>query len=614
MTTYTNLIEILNHRAQQQPENKAYIFLKDGEKESLSITYKDLETQAKTIAASLTSIASVGDRAILIYSYNQPIEFITAFFGCLYAGIIAVPCHPPRNRQGIEEIQNRTSSSQAKIVLTETTLLSKLQSKLAATPPDSLQWLTTDNIKLQANWEAPVIRTENIAFLQYTSGSTGIPKGVMVSHGNILSNQEILKIAFGHTQKSVGVGWLPLFHDMGLIGNVIQALYLGTYCVLMSPMSFIQNPYSWLKAISTYKATTSGGPNFAYDLLCDYVKPEQKLTLDLSSWEIAFSGAEPIRSETLERFYQNFKTCGFRRESFYPCYGMAEATLFITGVKKGTPPLVKYFDEAALENNQVKVLDNPEKNSRCLVSSGEPRLDGKIIIVDPESLTPCAPNQVGEIWFSGSGVAQGYWQEPQKTQATFQAYLKDTNQGPFLRTDDLGFLQDGQLFITGRLKDIIVFWGFNHYPQLVEATIQKSHPALKVNCGAVFLALIDNQPRIVVTQEIERSYLNTLILSEIVEAIRWAVFQEHFLDIHAIDLLKTGTLPKTSSGKIQRHLCRSKFLDRTLETVASWRLPPTQSSNIKALISRYLNPLTHLTRYSLFAQGRLRRLLYLFKN
>lgn len=600
---YSTLVELLRYRFQQQPSQIAYTFLKDGETESVSLTYQELDERARAIAAQLQYLNMDNSRALLVYPYDAGLEFIAAFFGCLYAGVVAVPSHPPRNRHALYDLQARLASSQAAIVLTTKNSLA-LKSQLTL---NDLVWLTTDDIPPQAtNWIEPEISNDTLAFLQYTSGSTGMPKGVMITHECILHSQQLLNIAFGHTDNAIGVGWLPLFHDMGLIGNVLQALYLGRPCIFMSPIAFVQKPVRWLQAISRYKATTSGAPNFAYDLLCRHVTPQQKESLDLSSWDVAFCGAELVRAETIERFVATFAPCGFRREAFYPCYGMAEATLLISGGKKTDPPVVKYVEKAALEQNRV-VFSNQREAVRSLVGCGGAWLDGKIVIVDPESLTRCPANKIGEIWVSSSGLGKGYWNQLEETVCTFQAYLQDPAEGPFLRTGDLGFLEDGELFITGRLNDVLVFWGLNHYPQHIEQTVEKCHPGLRFNCGAAFSIEVNGEERLVVAQEVERSYRQCLIVDNVVETIRWAVFEQHFVDVYGIALLKPGSIPKTSSGKIQRRACKDKFQDGSLEIIDQWRSPQAERSDITSLVKRYMNPLTHVNRYFTFAKGQLRR-------
>jgi acyl-CoA synthetase (AMP-forming)/AMP-acid ligase II len=612
---HLTLVDSLRDRAKQQPDRIAYIFLKDGETKEETITYQQLDQQAKAIASQLTSLQSNNAPVILIYPYDQSLEFITAFFGCLYAGAIAIPCHPPQNLLAIKNLQGRLTSSQAKIILTTQKLLTKTKHQLDSEVSSQLFWLNTENIKSNeaVDYQIPQFTPDHLAFLQYTSGSTGIPKGVMVSHQNLISNQQMLQLAFAGNSQSIGVGWLPLFHDMGLIGNVLHSLYLGIPCVLMSPLAFIQKPIRWLQAISHYRGTISGGPNFAYDLLCRQVTEAQKQHLDLSSWELAFTGAEPIRQETIKQFSNYFADCGFRREAFYPCYGMAEATLFITGGLKNEAPIIKYVEEKALEQNRVVLSTTAKPGYRSVIGCGRAWLDEKIVIVDPQSLTLCLPHQVGEIWVAGSGVAQGYWQQQELTQQTFQAYLSDYPEQPFLRTGDLGFLDNQELFITGRLKDVMMFWGFTCYPHHLEQTVQQSHPAFSLNSGAAFSINIAGEEKLVIVQEIERSYRNCLDVDEVIETIRWRIFAEHFVDVYAIALLQPGSLPKTSSGKVKRSFCKEQYLNQNLKTISLWQ-SPSSKNDLTTVINRYLNPMTHLRRYSGLFRGKLRRFLYQIRN
>ena len=563
----STLGDLLHYRAQYQPDKLAYIFLQDGETESGSLTYGELDKRARAIAASLQSLGASGERALLLY--RPGLEFIAAFLGCLSAGVVAVPAYPPRRNQKLSRLLAIVADARASVVLTTTSELGNLEGLLAQNSDlAAMRWLVTDKITSDqaSDWQEPAVSSDTLAFLQYTSGSTGTPKGVMVSHGNLLHNERMVKIAYQHTEKTIFVGWLPLFHDMGLIGNVLQPLYLGIPCILMPPMAFLQKPVRWLQAISRYKATTSGGPNFAYERCVRKIKPEQLTGLDLSSWEVAFNGAEPVRAETLERFARYFAICGFRAQTFYPCYGMAETTLLVSGGLKTNLPVVYSVDGAALEQNRV-VAARSEDGARKIVGCGQAWLDQKIAVADPKSLTSCPPGVVGEIWVSGPSVAQGYWNRQLETEVTFNAYLADTGEGPFLRTGDLGFLQDGELFVTGRIKDVVIFRGRNHYPQDIELTVEKSHPALRPGCGAAFAVEAEDEERLVVVQEVERGYLRKLDVNEVVGNICQALMAQHELPVDAAVLVKTGTIPKTSSGKIQRHACRAKFLDGKLQVL-----------------------------------------------
>ena len=604
----STLVDILQTRYEYQGNEIAYRFLKDGEIEIDAITYQELDHKAKIIASHLQSINLSNQRVIIIYPYDRGLDFITAFFGCLYGRIVAVTCHPPLNRHGILEIQERLNDSQAQGLIAHPTLIKQLKEKLIT--PDNFNWIVNNDISTVVNdWQKPTITPESLAFLQYTSGSTGKPKGVMITHQCILDNQKMLKLAFGNNNNSIGLGWLPLFHDMGLIGLVIQALYVGRPSIFMSPVAFIQKPVRWLQAISRYKATTSGAPNFAYDLLCRHVTPQQRENLDLSHWELAFCGGEPIQMQTVNQFCQLFSSCGFRREAFYPCYGMAEATLLITGGKRGTFPIFKYVNEMALENNLVVTNSHKKAGFLPIISVGKTWLDAQIKIVNPHTLQPCFSDELGEVWISGSGLGKGYWQDAKRTKETFQANIKNTQETSFLRTGDLGFLEGEELFITGRLNDVMVFWGLNYYPQLIEQTVAECNPALKQNCTAAVSVKQGGEPQLIIVSEIDRSYRKSLDFDEIVAQICWSVFDKYMIDVYSIVLLKTGKIPKTSSGKIQRYACKIKFINSDFEAIYQWRCQPNKLRDITSVFQRYFNPLTHLKRYFFILRGKMKRLL-----
>jgi 8-amino-7-oxononanoate synthase len=451
-------------------------------------------------------------------------------------------------------------------------VLARVEPLIDETPHlKQLTWIATSHAPqgMEEKWDMPDVHGDTLAFLQYTSGSTGTPKGVMLDHSNLLHNSALIAHAFEHTRSGSGVFWLPSYHDMGLIGGILQPLYVGRPNILMSPMSFLQKPYRWLSAISRFGGTTSGGPNFAYDLCVRKITPEQKATLDLSSWLVAFNGAEPVRADTVEAFCQAFEPCGFRREAFYPCFGLAEATLIVSGGYAKRPPVIRWFDAAALANNQVADAEPEEEGVHALVGCGETLPDQTIVIADPDTMTRAAPDQIGEIWVSGPSVAKGYWQQPQATQETFRAFLKDTGEGPFLRTGDLGFMKDCELFVTGRIKDLLILHGANVYPQDIELTVYRSHPHLLPDCGAAFTVESEGQERLVVVQEIHRRHRADA--GEVFQAIRRAVAEEHDLPVEAMVLVEAGSIPKTSSGKIQRHACRAAYLSRCLAVVAQWQ-------------------------------------------
>jgi acyl-CoA synthetase (AMP-forming)/AMP-acid ligase II len=580
----STLVDLLQFRAQTQSDLTAYTFLLDGEAEVLEVNYQELDRQARAIATQLQSMNAAGCCALLLYPPG--LDFIAAFFGCLYASVVAVPAYPPRPNQNMSRLQAIVKDAQASFALTTTSMLDNIKSRFTENGEfTELQWLATDDIdfNLASDWQRPDIGGANLAFLQYTSGSTGTPKGVMISHGNMMHNFALIQNSFGDTPNSRGVSWLPPYHDMGLIGGVLQPLYVGASMVLMSPVAFMQKPLRWLKAISRFQATTSGGPNFAYDLCIRKITPEQRASLDLSSWQVAFTGAEPIRAETIMQFAHTFANCGFRMSAFHPCYGMAETTLMVSGSRKSVNPIIQYIDEVALEQNRVVAnLDNEDGTTRTIVGCGG-CLEQNIQIVNPESLTACPDNHIGEIWVSSPSVAGGYWNKPELTKQTFHAYLPDTGERPFLRTGDLGFLHEGELFVTGRIKDVIIIRGQNHYPQDIEETVEKSHPALRVGCGAAFTVEVKGEERLVIVQEVERTYLRSLNVNEVVGNIYQAIAAQHGLQTYATVLLKTGSIPKTSSGKIQRYACRDGFLKGTLNVVEDWSENPQSKAKFLGL-------------------------------
>lgn len=572
---FTTLVELLQYRAMHQFDHPAFVFLKNGEEEEKSITYRELDRRARLIAARLQYLGATGKRALLLFPPG--LDYIASFFGCLYAGVIAVPVYPPRANQSLSRLQAIRLDAQAEIALSTRLIFERVEQLLTqAFDWMSMQWLTTDSLDNgldcadAAEWHYPELHGETLAFLQYTSGSTSTPKGVMVTHRNLLHNSALICQGFQNGADSRGVIWLPPYHDMGLIGGILQPLYAGTTTVIMSPVDFLQKPIRWLQAISHYRATVSGGPNFAYDLCVQKIPPEKRSVLDLSSWAVAFNGAEPIRADSLERFVEAFAPHGFRREAFYPCYGMAETTLFVSGGNTATIPTLKTVQADSLSQNQVVVAQENTENTRTLVGCGQISSGMEVAIVHPDDHIRGSSNQVGEIWVAGDSVTLGYWNRPELTENTFHAYLK-TGEGPFLRTGDLGFLQDGELFITGRLKDLVIIRGRNYYPQDIELTVERSHPALQRNSGAAFALEVNGEEQLIVVQEVERHH-QKWDLDEVVESIRRAVGEHHDLKLYGVLLLRFGSIPKTSSGKIQRYACGKGFLEDNLKVVKRWVL------------------------------------------
>ena len=564
----SNLIELLQHRALHQGDDIGFRFLADGESQVIEWTYSGLDRKARAIASSLQSMGLEGERALLLYPSG--LDFIAAFFGCLYAGVTAVPAYPPRRNRNMARIDAIANDAEAKIALTTFDVLERVQTMIGDTPAlQQIRWRATDqwNEDLADSWQRPDVHGETMAFFQYTSGSTGTPKGVMLSHANLMHNSAMISYAFEHTRSGSGCFWLPLYHDMGLIGGILQPLYMGKPNTLFSPTHFLQKPVRWLQTLSQCGASISGGPNFAYDLCVEKVTQEQKATLDLSRWTLAFNGAEPVRAETIDRFSEAFSECGFRREAFYPCYGLAEATLIVAGGFKQSPPVMQSFQVEGLEKHEVIEIEPGAEGSRELVGSGGNLLDQQIVIANPDTCEPYGDNHVGEIWVSGPSIAGGYWKRDELNEEVFQARLSD-GRGPFLRTGDLGFLRDGELFVTGRLKDLIILRGVNHYPQDIEETVKAAHPDVEQGAGAAIVIGEEGAEQLVIVQETARR--RDLDHEAIIEAIRKKVAVDHELAVAGIVLIKTRSIPKTSSGKIQRHACRDGYLAGTLAVTASW--------------------------------------------
>lgn len=630
VSTPSTLIDILRFRARHQTDRLAYTFLKDGETDEAHLTYGELDRQARAIGAQLQRLGATGERVLLLYPSG--LEYISAFFGCLYAGSIAVPAYPPRFNRTVERLEAIVADAQATVALTTTALLSKTDHWFVQAPDlATLSWLATDSLTGQneAEWQEPDIDGNTLAFLQYTSGSTGTPKGVMLSHGNLLNNIRMIQQSFQNTERSIGVSWLPLYHDMGLIGCLLHPLHVGFRCILMSPIAFLQRPVRWLQAISRYKATGSGAPNFAYEMCVQKVTPAQRATLDLSSWEIAFNGAEPVRQETLDGFAQTFESCGFRRRAFHPCYGLAEGTLIVSGGIKTAQPITYTVQKTALEQHRMALPCIGTEGAQTFVGSGS-RLSERqrIVIVDPETCLQCPPNQIGEIWVSGPSVAQGYWNRPDETEHHFGARLADTGEGPFLRTGDLGFLHQDELFVTGRLKDVMIIRGRNHYPQDIELTVEQSHPSLRPGCGASFSVDVAGEERLVVVQEVERHHLprrqhaprrhrvnldpgfepscpQPFDFDTLVNGIRQAVAEQHGVQAYAVVLLRAGSIPKTSSGKTQRYACRERFSAQTLDVVEQWHAPVEPEAGVPATSPHPQNAIRYARRKKAYAYGAL---------
>jgi phthiocerol/phenolphthiocerol synthesis type-I polyketide synthase C len=564
----TTFVEIACRRAAEQPDRRAYSFL-DFRRESKEthLTYKELHGKAAAIAAQLQLVADKGDRALLLY--RPGLDFVSSFLGCLYAGIIAVPVAIPRQGQRAERHQRILADAASSLILTTEPVKRAVEGLVEA---DGLTWICTENLEGPSDWAQSSVALEDLAHLQYSSGSTGQPKGVMISHGNLAHQSAVTFEASGASSGSCCISWLPCFHDMGLIAGILQPLYGGYLGVLMAPEAFVEDPYRWLKAISDFRADVSAAPNFAYEMCVAKIPPARRTTLDLSSWRFAFTGAEPVRAKTIDEFSEAFGGCGFRRDVFFPAYGLAEATLMVTGRNRELAPVERYFDSNALEQNCVTAAAAQSGSARRLVGCGVSVPDQELAIVNPERLRKADAGEVGEIWIAGPSVGKGYWNNSEATAEMFQARISGSDGGPYLRTGDLGFVHDGDLFICGRLKDLILIRGRNHHAPDIEFSIQNCHPALRPSSTAAFPIQIDEEEQLVVVQEVDRKFKgsNAGVLDEIMGEIRRTLAQEHDIQPHAVLLVRQGTIPKTSSGKIQRRACRALYLANSLNVRAKW--------------------------------------------
>ncbi|HVX40327.1 MAG TPA: beta-ketoacyl synthase N-terminal-like domain-containing protein, partial [Gemmatimonadaceae bacterium] len=568
---------VLRRRAAHQAERVAYRYLADGESETAMLTYAALDERARAVASAMQAIAERGDRALLLYPPG--LEFVEAFFGCLHAALIAVPAYPPSGRKAsMQRLVGIARDSGATVAMTTAALLPSLSALAAETPGlERLRWIATDAVGSEhaARWSPTAPSADDLALLQYTSGSTGTPKGVMVTHGNLVSNSLIIQEGFELTPDSVSVTWLPSFHDMGLVDGILQPVFTGFLGVVMPPAAFLQRPARWLEAISRYGGTHAGGPNFAYDLLARRVTAEERSRLRLHTWLSAYNGAEPVSADVIELFAATFAEAGFQARFSYPCYGLAEGTLMVTGSDMAAPPVIVRVDADALRGGAVRIVsdESEARDTRPLVSSGHPWRDTRVAIVDPDTGRALGEREVGEIWASGSTIAAGYWNRPEETDAVFGGRIAASGEGPFLRSGDLGFVHDGQLFVAGRIKDLIIIRGRNHYPQDIETTVGRCHAALRPGCGAAFGLEIDGEERLVVAHEVDRQALARLDADAVFAAVRRALAEEHDVLVERVILLKTATVPKTSSGKIQRSRCRAMYLAGELTIVAESTAP-----------------------------------------
>ena len=561
----------LCRHAQDRPDRLIYRFLRD-DGGAHTLAFGELHRRVLSLAVALGEHAGQGDRAILLYPPG--LEFVEAFLACLAAGVVAVPAYPPRRNRNGDRLRAILDDARPRLILTTSRTVPLLQCD-QATSVEGTVCLETDSIGDRSNdsWQPPAIRSDTIAFLQYTSGSTGTPRGVVVTHGNLTANEQAIESSFRNTPDSVLVGWLPPFHDMGLIGNLLQPLFVGFPATLFSPAAFLREPARWLRAVTEYRATVSGAPNFAYDHCVKSITEEQKQGLDLRSWNVAFNGAEPVRADTLDRFAEAFARQGFRRDAFFPCYGLAESTLLVSGGPPGPPRIIASPGQ-----------DLPE---RRLVGCGALATGTRVAIVHPTTLIASPPGSIGEVWTASSSVAGGYWQRPQETSDTFEARIVDTGEGPFLRTGDLGFVRDGELFITGRLKDMLDIRGRNLYPQDVEAAVERALPFLEANACAAFGVEVEGEERLAIVVEADRHLVRRSREAEqrrtmgdaaspkeldiLIARVRQEVNDEFEVAVHAVAFVRPGGFPRTSSGKVQRQACREGLITSKLDLLFAWQ-------------------------------------------
>jgi 8-amino-7-oxononanoate synthase len=590
---HRDLIGVLRGHAEERPDQAAFCALRGDQTERV-LTFAQLDRRARAIGACLQDMGLGGQSVVL--AYPQGLDFIVGFFGCLYAGCVAVPTHLP-NRRTLARFHAIVADAAAGLVLSTSAaaaqhlaMVAQGSGPIEGTP--ATPWLATDEIhdERAEHWEMPLIAPETLAMLQYTSGSTSEPKGVTLSHANLMHNTLAIHEAFGMADVKgqvaaaidAGVFWLPTYHDMGLVGGVLVPMLAGATSMLMPPAAFLQHPIAWLAAISRHRATISGGPNFAYDLCVRKITDEQRVTLDLSCWSLAFVGAEPINPDTLERFAAAFAPCGFKPGAFYPCYGMAEATLMVSGAARGSGPTVRAFSDMSLSEGRAEPVVHPSSRTRRLVSCGVPVGDTNVEIVDAKSGTSVQPGRVGEIWLAGTSVSKGYWRNPYQTHQAFGAHLSDAVNGPFLRTGDLGFVSEGELFVVGRRDDLLIVRGRNHHPQDLEATARKSHPLLEAGFGAAFAVIDKGGQRLVLVQEVARN--GDADFAAALHACREAVLAEHGLSLHTIVLVRSGTIPKTSSGKVQRRACRMAFVAGDLKVLVKLHREAVEGSQAASTI------------------------------
>ena len=577
----TNFMERLQYWAAATPDRYAYRYLDHGEKETESITFAQLDEAARAIAANLVVKGYAGKRAVLMYPPG--LDFVLAFLGCHYAGVVPVPAYPPRRNRNMARVNSISENCHASVALTVQTVIERSGSWLKDAPKlNSLDWIATEKIprNMANDWVAPKVGSSDPGLIQYTSGSTGTPKGVVLTHYNLISNCRMITQSFEVTNGTQACTWLPAYHDMGLIGGILNPLFLGATQIMMSPVAFLTYPIRWLRAMSDYQCSVSGGPNFAYAWCTTKISPEQCEGLDLSSWKVAFNGAEPVRADVLEAFNKKFGPYGFNPAAHYPCYGMAETTLLVTGGDRNKVPVVRAFDRNELVQHRVVEVDSDDQMGRDLVGCGQVLPEEDVQIVQPETRRPLPEDEIGEIWIDSPSNGIGYFERDDMTAEFFEARLSPDNGKKYVRSGDLGFMHHNELFVCGRLKDMIIVRGVNRYPQDIEATVESCDPTTRSGGAAAFAVTRWDREHLVIVCEVDRGRKHNW--DSTFKTIRSAIAEEHELPPDAIVLVRGHSIPKTSSGKVQRHACKDDFENRQLKNVVaewiSWEQESAQQS------------------------------------
>lgn len=573
------IVDVLRAHADRRGSSTCYTWW-DGEVETGAFTFAELDQRARAIAATLQANGLSGERALMFY--GPGLEFLEAFLGCLYANVVPAPLYAPKSSRDPSRLSAVCSNSRARIAFTRAQDLNRVRDMFQENNTLDYALFVTDQIETSAaaNWRPMDAPADNLAYLQYTSGSTTVPRGIMVGHSTLMANLECLRKGFDFNSESMVVSWLPHFHDMGLVLGMMESLYVGVPAVLMAPSTFGVRPLRWLQAISKYRGTHTAGPNFSYEACLERFSPEEAEGLDLSSWRCAVNGAEPVRKETIDRFAETFGPYGYRPETHCPGYGLAEATLMVSGCSVFEQPENITLSSDDLAVHRVR-LAHPLGSvpTTSAVGCGPIAADTEVVIVDPSSSAPAPPDAVGEIWVKGTSVCLGCWDQPEETERMFRARLTNGD-GPFLRTGDLGFIHDGQLYITGRLKDLIIIRGQNHYPQDIEKTAESAHPGLNPGGAAAFSIQVGIEEHFAIVQELRRGRWDT---EEVIRNVRRAVADAHGLQPHSVVLISPKSLPKTSSGKVQRGKCRTSLLNGTLRTIASHTLPEYEAIRVQTV-------------------------------